>query len=506
MELNTRKCLAVVSLMVLAGLPAHGSELWVDNVGGSDTNSGSQAAAFRTVGRAVRDLKPGMTLNLKPTSESYPAGIRITVSGTPESPIVIDGHGSVVSGMRRLPGDQWKPEGGDVFSRPLPNNAWGMATHWEGGFDLVRFAGKPGRNVTSRDALEPLSYFLYKNQKELKTDSRHNTLYIRLPSGKTPDDMVVESIAASGGIYVGGSYVTVRNLVCEYAGDDGFATHRNRGAIFENVESRFNMDQGMSHHGAEVVVRNAHFHHNAGCGVVDVYPEAKVRYEHCLIESDTWRGGVEFHSGVFEMVDCLIRGNPKRTLTVTKGARVKLLNCLLVAPESGASKGVSIDGDGSELDMENCTIYGFAVGLDARISPTTKVKVNRCAWLRCKLNSRIGCIEVIGQKPVEMSACLRFDGNVYEPAPWEVLFQKPQAGDGSGKTESHAYSAPEHIVFSKRIGSDGDAEVKVIDGAANPLALPVMRSTRDVPVGARIQQPFATGVSVVTSNSERIPR
>ena len=58
-------------------------------------------------------------------------------------------------------------------------------------------------------------------------------------------------------------------------------------------------------------MRHAHFHHNAGCGVVDVYPEVKVRYENCLIEHDTWRGGVEFHSGEFEMVNCVISANPK---------------------------------------------------------------------------------------------------------------------------------------------------------------------------------------------------
>jgi hypothetical protein len=488
MELYTRKRLAVVSLMVLAGLAAHGAELWVDNVGGSDTNSGSQVAPFRTVGRAVLDLKPGVSLNLKPTSESYPAGIRITVSGTPESPIIIDGHGIVVSGMRRLPGDHWKSEGGDVFSRPLPNNAWGMATHWEGGFELVRFAGQPGRNVTSLKALEPLSCFLYKNQKELKTDPRHNTLYIRLPAGKTPDDMIVESIAASGGIYVGGSYVTVRNLVCEYAGDDGFATHRNRGVTFENVESRYNMDQGMSHHGAEVVVRNAHFHHNAGCGVVDVYPEAKVRYEHCLIESDTWRGGVEFHSGVFEMVDCLIRGNPKRTLTATKGARVKLRNCLLVAPEAGTPTGVSVDGAGSSLDMENCTIYGFSIGVNAQVSATTRVKLTRCAWVRCKLNSRISSAPVIGEKPVEWGARLSLDGNFYEPAPWEVIIPQLAAG-GGWKTERHVFAAGEHARFAEWIGCDTNATMASIDGEANPLMLPPFRTTSGSFAGAKVTWP-----------------
>ena len=489
MKLHIHKYIVSVAVVVSIGAVAHGAEFWMDNVGGSDTNSGSQTAPFRTVGRAVRDLKPGVILNLKPTSEPYPAGIRIEVSGTPELPIIIDGHGSVVSGMRRLPGDHWKAEGGDVFSRPLTNNAWVMASHWEGGFELVRFDGKPGHNVTTREALAPLAYFLYKNRKDSKTDSRHNTLYIRLPPGKMPDDLIVEGIDATGGIYVGGSHVTVRNLICEFNGDDGFSTHANRGVIFENVEGRFNMDQGMSHHGSEVVVRNAHFHHNAGCGVVDVYPEARTRYEHCLIESDTWRGGVEFHSGVFDMADCLIRANPKRTLTVTKGARVKLRNCLLVAPEVGTPTGVSVDGAGSELDMQNCTFFGFAVGLDARVSGTTRVKVNRCAWLRCKVNSRIGSVEAAGDKPVELGTCLSLSGNLYEPAPWEVLLQKAGSGD-SGKSERYAFAATEHAEFAERIGGDADAEVRRIDGDANPLTLPAVHTTSGDFAGAQIVLPY----------------
>jgi hypothetical protein len=62
-------------------------------------------------------------------------------------------------------------------------------------------------------------------------------------------------------------------------------------------------------------VRTAHFHHNTGCGVVDDYPEVKVRYENCLIEHDTWRGGVEFHSGEFKIVNCVVFANPKKALT-----------------------------------------------------------------------------------------------------------------------------------------------------------------------------------------------
>lgn len=479
--------------VLLASASARGGELWVDNARGDDAGPGTQVAPFRTIERALRGITPGTTVHVQPTAEPYPSGIRVEVSGAPDAPIILDGHGSLVSGMRRAPPESWKAEGNDVFSQPLPNNAWGMPRHWEGGFELVRFAGQPGRNVTTRDALEPLSYFLYKNQKELKTDPLHNTLYIRLPPGKTPADLAVESIAGVGGIYVGGSHVTVRNFICEYGGVDGFATHRNKGVVFENIEARYFMDQGMSHHGAEVVVRRAHFHHNAGCGVVDVYPEVKVRYEQCLIEADTWRGGVEFHSGEFEMVDCLIRANPKTALTVTKGARVKLRNCLLVAPEPGTTTGIRCDGDGGTLDMEDCTLYGFAAGLQLRLTTGNRVTVNRCAWLRCQLNTGVRAVQTVGAAPVDLAACLHFTGNVYDSAPWEVLRQQQQDG-GGWKTETFKFAAAEHAGFAAQLGTDTGATVRPVDGATDPLALPPLVNANGAPVGAHLPQPFTVGV------------
>jgi hypothetical protein len=387
--------------------------------------------------------------------------------------------------MQCLGAKEWKSEGGDIFSRPLPNNAWGMPDYWEGGFELVRFDGKPGRNVTSREALEPNSYFLYKNQKELKTDPLHNTLYIRVPEGKTPDDVAVEAINATGGVYVGGNYVTVRNLISEFVGQDGFATHKNKGVVFENIEARFCMDQGISHHGADVVVRKSHFHHNAGGGVVDVYPEARTRYEQCLIESDTWRGGVEFLAGTFEMTNCIIRANPKAALRTNKGAKVKLKNCLLVSPELGKTTGVSVGDAATELEMENCTLYGFACGVDANLTDTNRLVLRRNAWVRCQLNDRIRAIQTTASEPIDLSARLNFSGNFYEPFPWEVM--------AGMKNETSNFSATEHGLFAARIGTDADAVVKSLEDSRDPLALPPITSSTDQSVGARLPQPFEVG-------------
>ena len=480
----------ILSVLV-ASTDVRAGDVWVNNQVGDDAGMGSRVEPFRTVAHALQRIRPGMTLHLIPTPVPYQAGIRVEISGTSDAPIIVDGHGSIVSGRQHLPAAKWQEEGGGVFSRPLPNNAWGMERQWEGGFPLVWFDGRAGLNVPSRTALRPYGFFLHKNRKQQDTDPLHNWLFIQLPPGKTPDDVFVESINQLGGVYVGGNHVIVKNIVCEYGGRDGFATHRNCGVVFEHVEARYFMDQGMSHHGADVTVRNAHFHHNAGGGIVDVYPEARVRYEGCLIEADTWRGGVEFHSGTFAMTDCLIRGNQKKALTVTKGARVDLHNCLLIAPEFGITTGIILTGDNSQLKMTRCTLYGFSVGLDARITATNHLTVRRCAWLQCQVNTRIHGIQRAEDPALEVDKHLQLSRNLYEPSLWETGWRW-QDDDGKWKVEQQTFTAGEQEGFAARIGSDSDALTTQIN-CSDPMTIPPLRTARGDPLGARIPETLHFG-------------
>ena len=263
--------------------PPSGLEIWVDGEHGADNNFGTQTAPLQTILAGLKKLTPGSILHVLPSASPWSGDIRITMSGTSDKPIVIDGHGSIVSNRRKIAPEEWNKVGEGVYSRKLPNNAWGMESHWEGGFPLVWFNGVAALNVSSKSNLKPGSYFLYKNRKDSKNDALHNTLFIRLPIKATLGSMNIESIVGESGIFVGGNHVIVRHFIAEYGGRDGFATHRNKGVVFENVEARYFMDQGISQHGAEVIVRNSRFHHNAGAGIVDVYPEARVRYENCNI-------------------------------------------------------------------------------------------------------------------------------------------------------------------------------------------------------------------------------
>jgi hypothetical protein len=442
--------IVIIGLQLL-GIPLCGAEFWVDGNRGDDANPGTKSAPFASIEAGLQHVTPGSTLHILPGREPWPTDIRITANGTSGAPIVIDGHGSLASGRGAVPLEEWEAVSDGVYRRPLPNNAWGMPHHWEGGFPLVWFDGKAAANVTNRDELKPGSYFLYKNQPEHKTDKLHNTLFICLPEEADPETIQIETIIGEGGIFVGGDHVTVRNFVVEYGGRDGYATHRNRGVVFENVEARYFMDQGMSHHGAEVLVRNAHFHSNAGAGIVDVYPEVKVRYENCLIEKDTWRGGVEFHSGQFEMVNCHIRGNPKASLTVTKGALVSLTNCLIDGG-SGGETGVRLS-EGSQLKMNRSTIQNFQTGLQAVFSAETRLVVENCAFVQNGAQLSVTVTQRLGAAKVEPEKQMSLLQNEYGDAPF--VFVKKEEHAGGWKVETASFEEGSRSGFWKRFGGDG---------------------------------------------------
>lgn len=376
-------------LLLLLALPLLAKDVYVDNQKGHDQEGdGSEAAPYATIARGMLALESGDTLHLVPNDTPYNEQIDVRdsrLAGTPEARTVIDGHGAVIDRLTHYEADAWKDEGDGLYSMPLRNNAWFMDGHWQG-FDLVFFDGEPGRNYANREEMTPLSYFLFKQRAKLENGEwhpLHNTLFIKLPAGKTPADIVVETSGVRSNVFVAADYVTIRSIVSRNSTADGFSSGGHaKGVVFENCEATRNMDQGISHHGSEVTVRNSWFHGNAGCGIVDVYPDCRVHYESCLIEDDVFRGGVEFHKGVFSMENCIVRNVPAKALGTAKGARVTLRNCIFEAGEHPEATGISVGGE--ELVMENCTVRGFETGL--RIMGqvgTVRVTLRNCEFLEC---------------------------------------------------------------------------------------------------------------------------
>ncbi|MFA6292216.1 MAG: right-handed parallel beta-helix repeat-containing protein, partial [Victivallales bacterium] len=381
--------------------------------------------------------------------------VNIPTGGTAEKPFIFDGRGAVINLLTHYTADKWKDEGAGVYSMPLPNNAHVMDKQWRG-FDLVFFDGRAGKNCASREELEPLGYFLFKQRLQIegKFHPLHNTLYIKLPEGKTAAGIRVEAPGVGTILHCEKPYVTIRNLTVMYCTQDGFASTRAPGIVFEGVRGCFNMDQGISHHGSQVTVRDSRFDHNAGCGIVDVYPEVKVRYERCLIEDDTYRGGVELYSGEFVMEACVIRSNPGKELSVNRpGTRVTLRNCLLIGREGGKDTGIQ-QGEGM-LTLERCTFYRLKTGLV--VSPSAvKLSMSRCAFLDCEQNYVI--------LPPGKDAPARdvaIDDNAYEPASFSV--------------GGRVYNPEQWADFQAKTGYDSHSTMRKIDKPLPPWTLPALK-------------------------------
>jgi hypothetical protein len=448
-------CLFAV-LLLIAGLSLSGAEYYIDNVKGNDANQGTKEAPFKTFEKVLKVFKGGDTLHMV-HNEGHPYRDRLVLAGryygTAEKRTVIDGHGAIFDGRKVFPASAWKNEGNGIFSRPFGNNAHVMDYTigcWSGDFPIVFFEGKDGVNCRKKEELKPFSYFLLKipmKKGDKKRDPLHNTLYIKLPDGKTPDDIKVETVAAPIGLGIQASYVTVRNLRAQYTSDDCFDTCWGQNIIFDNVEGAYAMDQGISSHSAGVTVKNSWFHHNTGCGIVDVnMPKGvcRTKYINCLIENNFFRGGVEFHRGEYEMENCVIRNNTGKCFSVNKNAKVKLTNCLLLGQNQ---KELALYmGSGGDFQVQNCTICDFGQGLLVWLGKAPlKIKLSNCAFINNKVNYSWNKPAGEGKRDLKFDynfltpAAIKAYGKIYKPDKWDEyrkatgLDTHSQMGDYRGK-------------------------------------------------------------------------
>jgi hypothetical protein len=397
-----------LGIFLLFSVSATAAEYHVDNVRGADTNPGDAALPFATITKAMSSIRSGDVIHLVANAKPYCEAVEFRgqqQAGTPEAPTVLDGHGAVIDGRKAFAAAEWKAEGDAVFSRPLGNNAWPMDFQgcWSGDFPIVFFDGKPGENCRTKAELAPFRYFLFKSAPTKGPDGRdrrdplHNTLYVMLPAGKTPDDIRVE-IPTDAKVYVERDNVIVRNIKVRYVPNDCFATCWGKNIVFDNIEGSYAMDQGISNHSGQALVKNSRFHHNAGCGIVDVVMRADapcvIKYQNCLIEDNVYRGGIEFlgAGGRYELENCVVRNNAKRALDVGKGAEVKVSNCLFAGPGTMAVAGVSIGG-GAKLHMTDCTVWNFATAFNWWQAGETVLTGN--AIIGCKEVYRRGDASVV---------------------------------------------------------------------------------------------------------------
>jgi arylsulfatase len=232
--------------------------VWVDNVKGRDENDGrTQATAFRTLKRGAAALEPGLTLRLVRNAEPYREPLEIRAGGTPGRPVVIDGQGSLLTGLDPAPADRWVPHEAGILKAPMPE--------FHRGQPRAVVDGKP---LESEGTVRELH--------EGKHTWVREMLYVALPEGaKWPGAEIAFMTRDRGVVIDGASHVVVRNLAVEQVSGDAFAVRGEaKGVRLENVEGRLargGLSRGLfAADRADVTAVGSRFHSNSA-GVAAIH-------------------------------------------------------------------------------------------------------------------------------------------------------------------------------------------------------------------------------------------
>lgn len=377
----TQLRLLLVALLC-GSLAAAGCEVWyVNNLTGDDGHDGrGEANAFKTLKRAVQALRPGDELNLANTGQPYYETLRLTGRmGTAAEPLVINGHGAVLSGLEALDPAAWQPRGAGFFyplGKQAPNlHPWLYLDDRRVPEAASEAACEPGQSRWLGDG------FFYRPADPAV-----------LSGGR-----LCATLLNSGFAGVNLRHAICRDLVSERHSNDGFNLHGScYGVFFENIESRENGDDGFSiHEDAQIVVRGGWFHHN-GYGIEDIQATQSLYIGVTLSDNET---GVHFSGGRHFLIDCVLRGNSTQVSVnggvpsvyggsaatpVTTATACHLKNCEI----RGGDRGVSADGR-SQVTVLNtliseCRQIGVQLlGTQAELTLSGCV-VNQCGQLEAR--------------------------------------------------------------------------------------------------------------------------
>jgi hypothetical protein len=412
--------LATVVLAILAPASHLGAEerasawtVYVNNKTGSDELDGrteqpsadGKSGPVATIAQALRLVPVSGRVSLANTGDDYRESIIVKGygKGRAKAPLVIDGNGATVTGLRRATPERWELVRDDVYAFAnrvggaghaprdtvfmgpemrigdsvyghMPNFNW--MSQWRGrGWPSERQApgifflnGKPGRNASALADLPPGGFFYDHSAKPRR-------LYFRLPSGAKIGDCAIDLPLNEGvNVLVNDDYVVVRNLAATYSLDDGFAGFWGIGVVFENCNGSYNCDQGMSLHGTSVtIIDGGIYERNGGCGIADVMSSFTI-YRNAVIR-DNLIGGALLQGLGHSLMNCRIYGNFSPQVSADGDGLVSITNCFVAGSLSagaGAHVGVgTVDPDGGvgiqvlRGRIDHCTIVNCAQGVVA---------------------------------------------------------------------------------------------------------------------------------------------
>ncbi|MCD6508158.1 right-handed parallel beta-helix repeat-containing protein [Candidatus Poribacteria bacterium] len=274
----------------------------------SDRNPGTEELPFKTIGRAVTDLKPGDVVLIK--AGVYRESVTIKASGTKDKPIVI----------KACPRHEGKAiiKGSEIFRewKQIPGNPVWVALwkyrldahypqEWEdfGPYakrcEMVFVDGRPLKQVPARGLLMMNTFFV---------DDENGKLYIAVPYGTSLSR--VEVAVRQRGIFVRGSHLRFKGLTVMYV-----ANHHKEAAfdvigrdiVIEGCWAEWNNLDGFRVAGRNNRMIRCVANHNGRCGISASIHDSVL--EGCVTDENSWRFGPLWHSGGVKVVGGAPSGN-----------------------------------------------------------------------------------------------------------------------------------------------------------------------------------------------------
>ena len=280
----------------------------VNNPRALDDNPGTENLPFKTISRAVRNLRPGDIVLIK--AGVYRESLTIKASGLPSKPIVIKAY----------PGDEGRMiiKGSEIFRnwKQMPGNpvwiapwSYHLKAHypenWEdfGPYakrcEMVFVNGKPLKQVLARGLLRLNTFYV---------DDKNKKLYIAVPFGTPLKN--VEVAVRQRGIFVRGSYFRLERLTVMYVANphseaafDVIGKH----ITIKNCKAFWNNLDGFRIAGRYIQMINCVANHNGRCGISASIHNSLI--QDCVTNENSWRFGPTWHAGGMKIVGGLPSNN-----------------------------------------------------------------------------------------------------------------------------------------------------------------------------------------------------
>jgi len=363
--------------------------LYVNNEIGNDLYDGlaseiakgtSGKGPFASLQKAFSSVAMSDQICVANTGKPYPGGNLLTkAGGTAECPMVIDGHGAVISGLGIVPAKNWKNLQNDIYETdfwPMSNylKGYGGINHWIGSPQIWWLDGKPAPNCKSEAELKetPCGFFWNKKIKKL---------WIHLPDGKTIDKVEVKIPVYGTAIDITRDFVVVKNFHSIFSWNDGFDAHgAGKNIVFKNCIATDNCGQGFScHDTTSVLYEDCLAERCASSGSCDVNFCTTI-YRRCVFVNNTFEVGVyatEHSQHLYE--SCLILGNmPFEQIWQRDFSKMNFINCVISGAQNNTNGAVLLEkgalfflqctfanlpsickiGCEGSLQMKNCIVIG----------------------------------------------------------------------------------------------------------------------------------------------------